>query len=446
MPARANSSHLSRRQFLATSAAATIASGYFINSAPAAESKSPNEKLNILIVGTANKGWDNVINLDSENIAALCDVDSNYLAQAAEKYPKATKHRDFRKAIEAEAKNIDAVVVSTADHTHAPATAIALDMGKHVYCEKPLSHTVQEARVVAALAKKNKLVTQMGTQIHAGDNYRRVVELVQGGAIGPVTEVYNWCNKGWSGGKFGEASQAPDSLSWDLWLGPAKERPYSANIHPANWRRFWEYGGGTFGDMACHVMDLPFWALKLRHPTSVICEGPTPDDVGTPEWTKATYEFPARGDMPAVKFYWADGSGNFDKVKSTKDADGKPLSDWGLGVLFVGEKGMLAADYGRRQLLPGDKFTGFKAPEPTIPNSIGHWKEWAEACKTGGPTSCNFDYSGALTETVLLGIVAFRAGGKIEWDAEKLAVTNNDKAEQYVKKEYRKGWELVGLS
>ncbi len=447
MSARSRSSHLSRRQFLATSAAATIASGYFINTAAAQPSKSPNEKLNLLCVGVANKGWDNVLQLRSENIVSLCDVDSNYLAKAGETFPQARQHRDFRKAIESEAKNIDAVVVSTADHTHAPATAIALDLGKHVYCEKPLTHTVTEARVIAELARKNKLVTQMGTQIHAGDNYRRVVELIQGGAIGPVTEVYNWCGKGGSGGKFTpNAGPAPSNLDWDLWLGPAKERPYSTSIHPANWRRFWEYGGGTFGDMACHVMDLPFWALKLRHPTSVVCEGPTPDDVGTPNWTKCTYEFPAREGMPALKFHWADGSQNFDLVKNTKDHNDKPLSSWGLGVLFVGEKGMLAADYGRRQLLPQDKFTGFKAPEPTIPNSIGHWREFVEACKTGGPTSCNFDYSGALTETVLLGIVAYRTGEKIEWDAKNLKVTNTDKAEQYLSKEYRKGWELVGLT
>lgn len=444
--AQQNSTHLSRRQFLATSAAATIASGYFINSAPAAESKSPNEKLNILVVGVANKGWDNVVNLKSENIVALCDVDSNFLARAAETYPQARQHRDFRKAIESEAKNVDAVVVSTADHTHAPATSIALDLGKHVYCEKPLTHTIEEARAVAALAKKNKLATQMGTQIHSGDNYRRVVELVQSGAIGPVKEVYNWCSKGWSNGRFAQPSAPPSNLDWDLWLGPAKERPYSSGVHPANWRRFWEYGGGTFSDMACHVMDLPFWALDLKHPTSVSCEGPPVDEVGTPEWAKATYEFPGRDGQPPLKFYWSDGGAHFDLVKNTNDASGKPLSNWGLGILFVGEKGMIAADYGRRQLLPTDRFADFKAPEPTIPKSVGHWKEWADACKTGSPTSCNFDYASNLTETVLLGIVAYRTGEKIAWDADKMAATNTDKAERFVKKEYRPGWKVVGLS
>ena len=198
--------------------------------------------------------------------------------------------------LEAEAKRCDAVVVSTADHTHAPAASVALDLGKHVYCEKPLTHTVHEARALAKLAAKNKLATQMGTQIHAEDNYRRVVEMIQGGAIGNVTEVHNWCNKGWSDGRFKTSdTPAPKNLDWDLWLGPAKERPFSPDIHPANWRRFWEYGSGTFGDMACHVMDLPFWALNLRHPTSVACEGPAVHPDGAPAWAKATYEFPDQG-------------------------------------------------------------------------------------------------------------------------------------------------------
>ena len=262
-----------RRQFLRTSASA-IAAGVWVAGRGVRAADSPNERLNLAIVGAANKGWHNVQNLTSENIVALCDVDANYLARAAETYPEARQYRDYRKMLEAEQAKIDAVVVSTADHTHAPATAAALDLGKHVYCEKPLTHTVREARTVAELARRNKLATQMGIQIHAESNYRRVVELVQSGAIGPISEVYTWCNKGWSNGRF-EAWDGPPpaNLDWNLWLGPAQERPYSPNIHPANWRRFWDYGSGTFGDMACHIMDLPFWALELRHPTSVTCEG-----------------------------------------------------------------------------------------------------------------------------------------------------------------------------
>ena len=290
-----------------------------------------------------------------------------------------------------------------------------------------------------------KVATQMGTQVHAGDNYRRVVEVIQSGAIGPVREVFNWCNKGWSDGRFVTPKPAPAHLNWDVWLGPAKQREFCDGIHPANWRRFWEYGSGTFGDMACHVMDLPFWALNLRYPTSAACEGPELHPDGAPAWTKCDFDFPARGDLPAVKFHWSDGGAHHDLVKNTKDPSGQSLSAWGLGVLFVGDKGMLAADYGRYVLLPQDKFADFKAPEKSIPASIGHWREWVQACKTGSPTTCNFDYSGALTETVLLGIVAFRAGEKLDWDSAALKARNSSKADAFVTKDYRTGFEVAGL-
>ncbi len=436
----------SRRLFLQhTSAAGLLAAGLHVSGAPARASLSANDKLNIAAIGVANKGGHNIDELAGQNFVALCDVDENYLTQWGEKHPQARRYRDYRVMLEKEAKNIDAVVVSTADHTHAPASSVALDLGKHVYCEKPLAHTVAEARALAKLAKKNKLATQMGTQIHATDNYRRVVEIVQGGVIGPVHAVYNWCNKGWSNGRFNcGATPAPKHLDWDLWLGPAKQRPYCENVHPGNWRRFWEYGSGTFGDMACHVMDLSFWALNLRFPTKVSCEGPEVHADGAPAWAKATYEFAGVGGKPLM-CYWADGGENFDLVKQTNDYDGKPLSDWGLGILFVGEKGMLAADYGRRQLLPKEKAQEFKLPEQSLAPSMGHWNEWVHACKTGAPTLCNFDYSGALTETVLLGIVAYRAGAGFNWDAENLKASL-PKAQEFVSKEYRKGFEVVGLN
>lgn len=439
------SQRLSRRQFLGTTAAATA---WWVSNSDRsfAESKSPNEKLNLAIVGVANKGGHNVDQLTSENIVALCDVDRNYLGKAGERFPQAERFEDYRQLFDKAAGKIDAVVVSTADHTHAPPTSIALSLGKHVYCEKPLTHTVREARVIAELAKKHKVATQMGTQVHAGDNYRRVVEVIQSGAIGKVTEVFNWCNKGWSDGRFGMSKPAPASLNWDVWLGPATQRDYCDGIHPGNWRRFWEYGSGTFGDMACHVMDLPFWALNLRYPTSVACEGPALHPDGAPAWTKCDFDFPARGDMPALKFHWSDGGAHHDLVKNTKDTNGRSLSEWGLGVLFVGDKGMLAADYGRYLLLPQDKFVGFKAPPQSIPASVGHWREWTQACKTGSPTTCNFDYSGALTETVLLGIVAFRAGQKLQWDAAGLKASNCEKADEFVTKVYRKGFGVVGLA
>jgi predicted dehydrogenase len=437
---------IQRRQFLRRSAAAAIASGYFVSGLAAAQSKSPGERLNLAIVGTGNKGWHNVEQLSGQNFVALCDVDSDFLAKAAAKYPDARQYRDYRKLLDAEQNKIDAVVISTADHVHAPATSAALDLGKHVYCEKPLTHTVQEARVIAELARRKKVATQMGTQTHGGDNYRRIVELVQSGTIGRVTEVHNWCNRQWYGAKFAAwDGPPPANLAWDLWLGPAKSRPYAPDIHPKNWRRFWEYGGGTFSDMACHIMDLSFWALGLKHPTSVTCEGPPVDPVSTPEWVKATYDFPADGKRPAVKFHWAHGGAHFDIVKATSDYSGKPLSSWGLGILFVGDKGMLAADYTRRQLLPKDKFADFQAPQPTIPDSPGHWNEWVQACKTGSTTLCNFDYAGALTETVLLGIVGYRSGQRLEWDAAKLKAPNTSAAEPYLTKDYRQGFEVVGI-
>jgi predicted dehydrogenase len=447
MSTRRPKMNVSRRQFLTTSAAVAggIATAGWLGPRRSFAATSPNEKANLAFVGVANKARHNLDQLLSENITAICDVDENYLNEVATLFPQAKKYRDYRQMLEKEAKNIDAVVVSTADHSHAPATSIALDLGKHVYCEKPLTHTVAEARAVAKLAKKNKLTTQMGTQIHAEPNYRRVVEMIQSGAIGKVKEVYNWCNKGWSDGRFATTeTPVPSHLDWDLWLGPAKQRPYSPSIHPADWRRFWEYGSGTFGDMACHVMDLPFWALDLKYPTSVQCEGPEVHPDGAPAWAKAAYEFKLKDGSP-LKFYWADGSGSYDIMKETKDHDGQPLTSWGLGILFVGDKGMLLADYGRMQLLPKDKFADHKAPEKSIPDSIGHWNEWLQGFKEGKPTTCNFDYSCALTETVLLGIVAYRSGQKFQWDSENLKSPTTNKIDEFVTKEYRKGFEVVGL-
>ncbi len=440
-------STVTRRNFLATSTrvSGALAAVLYAGNGYARQSNSPNEKLNLAAIGVANKGKHNIDMMRDQNWVAFCDVDENFLNKSGEEFPSAAKFRDYRTMFDKLAGRFDGVVISTADHTHAPATSIALDLGKHVYCEKPLTHTVAEARTVARLTAEKKVATQMGIQIHAEDNYRRVVELIRGGAVGTVTKVYTWCNKGWSNGRFpGGVHVQPTALDWDLWLGPAANRPYYPNVHPGDWRRFWEFGSGTFGDMACHVMDLPFWALELRSPTRVRCEGPDRHPDGAPAWCRAMYEFPAK-DGGKIDFHWADGGENFDFVKESKDADGKPLSEWGLGILFVGDKGMLAADYGRRQLLPAENFKDFKAPEPSIPNSIGHWNEWLAACKTGSPTSCNFDYAGRLTEAVLLGIVAYRSAADIEWDGENLKAKNNDRANGLLTKDYRRGFEVVGL-
>ena len=437
---------MNRRDFLKrTGYAGAIFSGLFgrrVFGAPDPNwrKQSPNDKLNIGIIGTANRASANIDGVKGENIVAVCDVDQNYLDAMLKKFPKAESYRDFRKLLDR--KDLDAVVVSTADHCHAPASAKALRLGMHVYCEKPLTHSVYEARTVAKLALENQRVTQMGTQIHAERNYRRVVELVQSGAIGKVTEVHVWCGKGWADGRFiKEEKPVPANMDWDLWLGPAPQRSFQPGIHPANWRKFWEYGGGTLGDMGCHYMDLPFWALKLRHPDAVEAEGPPVHAEGTPQDLTVHWSYPAREEMPACTVSWYDGKSRPKVLSELKAKDPKEIK-YDNGVLFIGDKGMMLADYGRHKLLPEENFADFKAPPPTIPDSIGHYNEWIKAIKTGGTTTCNFDYSGALSEAILLGNVAYRVGQKFTWDAKELKAVNCAKAEELIRREYRKGWEL----
>jgi len=434
------SKRFSRRGFLkrtSATAAAMPVVGYFGASAATA-SNSPNEKLNIACIGVSNRGRANVKGVAGENVVAVCDVDDNYLADVAMHFPKADKYYDFRKLFER--TDLDAVVVSTADHQHAPATLMAMRRGLHVYCEKPLTHSVSEARLVARVASETKVATQMGTQIHASDNYRRVVELIQSGAIGTVREVHVWVGKGWGGGERPEGSDpVPSNLRWDLWLGAAPERPYvTGRYHPGQWRRWWDFGGGTLGDMACHVMDLPFWALGLRHPVRVRAEGPAVHPETCPLGLKVLYEFERPGE-PNLKLHWYDGDQlPHEMAKRELGVEETP----GLGLLFVGDDGKLFADYQKRVLLPKEKFADYQPPDQVIPKSAGHHLEWIQACKTGSPTTCNFDYSGALTETVLLGNVAFRTGKTLEWDAANLKAVGCPEADQYLRRDYRDGWEM----
>ena len=436
------SNRLTRREFLAGSAAAAVAAG--LPRWARAKAVSANEKLDVAVIGVAGRGGANLGGVSSQNIVALCDVDSRNLGGAAKRFPKAATFADFRRMLDKVGKQIDAVVVSTPDHTHAPAAAMAMRMKKHCYCEKPLTHSVHEARTLVELANKNKLVTQMGTQIHAGGNYRRVVEIVQSGLIGPVGEVHVWHTVSYGAGdRPKDTPPVPKHLSWDLWLGPAPQRPYHPCYLPGSWRGWREFGTGGLGDFGCHYMDLPFWALKLRHPTTVEAEGPPPHAESTPRWLKIRYEFGARGDLPPVKMTWFDGGRQPAKVKEVLASLGEPQRKrWACGVLFVGAKGMMLAGYGARLLLPQKKFAGATLPKPTIPPSIGHHREWIEACKTGGPTTCNFDYSGTLSEAVLLGTVAYRAGEKLTWDAKNLKATNCPKADALIRRPYRKGWQL----
>ena len=427
----------SRRRFLQASSVATITSGVW-SQLPAQESDSPNEKLNIICVGTANRARANIDGIRSQNIIGVCDVDAKYLERAKSDFPSARAYKDYREMIAKESDAADAIVVATADHHHAVASIRGINAGLHCYCEKPLTHTVQEARIIANAAKEKGVVTQMGTQIHAGNNYRRVVEVIRSGAIGDVTEVHVWVGKGWGGGDRPEKSDpVPPHLSWDLWLGPAPERPFAAGrYHPAQWRRWWDFGQGTLGDMGCHYMDLPFWALELRHPISVEADGPPVHPETCPLGLTVRYQFPKRGELPPVALTWYDGN------QVPKKVAGERVP--GSGVMFVGSEGHMFANYGSYKLFPRDKFADFEPPPESIPNSIGHHAEWIKACKDGSTTTCNFDYSGALTESVLLGNVAYRSGAKLDWDAKQLVATNSEDATKLVSKQYRDGWEVTG--
>ncbi|MDD4870915.1 MAG: Gfo/Idh/MocA family oxidoreductase [Kiritimatiellae bacterium] len=433
------SQYVNRREFLKGSALA--ATGVFVARGSAlAQTRSPNEKLNIGIIGVHSRGAANMASVATENIVALCDVNETFLAEAATKYPKAKTYLDWRKMVDQ--KDIDAVVVSTTEHTHALASVWAMKRGKHVFCEKPLAHSVYEARVMRDTAKQAKVATQMGTQIHASENYRRVVELIQSGAIGPVREAHAWVEQGIVGPRSrpAETEPVPKDLNWDLWLGPAPERPYHScyfEKRSMSWQNWWDFGNGALGDMGSHIIDLPFWALDLKYPATVEAEGPLPVRAETyPDCLTVRWEHPARGKYPPVKLTWYDGK------QWPKSPEGVDLTKWHLGVMFMGDKGILVANYSKWILLPEAKFKDFKPPEPSIPKSLGHHQEWINACKTGTPTLCNFDYSGALVEHNLLGTVAFRAGKKLEWDAENLKARNCPEADQFIRQSYRKGWTL----
>lgn len=411
---------------------------WMLGRSTSAADRSPLEKLDIAIIGAGGRGAANARSVASENIVALCDVDEDRLGQTARAFPKARRYTDFRKLLD-ESKDIDAVVVSTTEHTHAFATLPALQLGKHVYCEKPLCHTIGETRLITEAAKKAKVATQMGTQIHATDNYRRVVELVQGNVLGAVRECHVWVSRDWGGGdRPKDTPPVPAGLNWDLWIGPAPHRPYHPEYVPGpKWYKWWDFGNGTMSDLGAHWIDLPFWALKLTAPLTAEAEGPPPHPETAPSSLICHWEFPARADLPPVKLSWYHGA-----KKPALVSEGK-IPQWNDGVLFVGERGMLLSNYNKHVLLPEKTFEGFKRPEPTIPASIGHHAEWVRACKTGAPTTCHFGYSGPLVESNLVGILAYRLGKKIDWDAVNLEARNCPEAERLIHKKYRKGWSLT---
>jgi len=434
-----------RRQFVKDTTLAGI--GFWIAaSAAPGHSASPNEKLNIGVIGAGGRGHantDGAVGPNAaqarENLVALCDTNENALKARSKDFPKAKVYSDWRKMIEQ--KDVDAVIISTPDHHHALAAVAAMKRGKHVYCEKPLAHSVHEARAVRETYNKARVATQMGTQIHATENYRRVVELIQAKAIGAVREAHVWCDRvGFPPGRVTpkEKMEVPGNVHWDLWLGPAPERPYNSCYFGGctTWEQWWDFGNGCLGDMGSHLIDLPFWALKLRQPTSVEAEGSHRSAEFYPQWLVARWEHPATNERPGLTLTWSDGG------KKPASPPGHDLTKWGIGVLFVGDQGKLLADYGRCILLPKEDFKDYKFSGEKTPPSRGHYQEWLHGCKTGAPTLCNFDYSGMLIEHNLLASVAFRVGKKLTWDPESMKAAGCPEADQYIRREYRKGWEI----
>jgi len=372
---------------------------------------------------------------------ALCDVDSKRLAERAAKYPKAKLFSDYRKMLE-EQKGIDAVIVSTPDHHHAFAAVMAMKLGKHVYCQKPMAHSIWEARLMRQVAARQKVATQMGNQGHSYDSTRRLVELVQAGVLGDVREVHVWTDRPiWPQGVDRPAGEdpVPENLLWELWLGPAPWRPYKKDVyHSFKWRGWWDFGTGALGDMACHNTDAAFWSLKLDAPVSVEAESSGANKETCPNWSIIRFEFPARGSMPPVRLTWYDGG----KLPSRDLVGGEELPK--NGTIMVGSKAKIVfRDWNPNgfRLLPEDKFKDFQGPPQTVPRAPnGPYREWIEACKGGPACLSNFEYAGRLTETVLLGNVAIRLGKKFDWDATNLKAMNTPEADQYIHREYRKGW------
>ncbi len=434
-------STITRRKLLKASATG-VALALATRWTRAARPVGSNEKLNIAMIGIGGQGTGNlqrILALD-ENVVAVCEVDSVRRDKAAQMAKGAQKYLDYREMIEAH-KDLDAVVISTPDHHHAPATIRALRKGLHVYCEKPLTHTVEEARIIAQTAAKMKLATQMGTQNHEHPGYLRTVELIQDGAIGDVTEVHIVTDRPGNFWKQGMARPAetppvPPTLDWDRWLGPAPARPYHPSYAPFIWRGWWDFGTGAIGDMAIHLTDVAFWALDLRGPVSVSTKGsPVMSDSG-PTWMIATFDFPARGKLAPVKLFWYEGTAQLPAAV----AQFLPMN----GSLFIGDKRMISIKHDfMPNLIFADTKRDYKPTPSSLPKSPGHHKQWINACKTGSPTGSNFGYAGPFTEMVHLGNIAYRIDKPITYDPVKLEITNVPGANALLRKKYRAGWEVA---
>lgn len=456
----------SRRHFLRSSAAAAVAT---IGFPYVGNVLGANDKIGVACIGVGGKGDSDTD--DSArcggNIVGLCDVDANTLAKKASKYPQAKKFKDFRKMLQELDKSIDAVTVSTPDHVHGIAAATAMRMGKHIYCQKPLTQTVYEARLLRQLAKEKKLATQMGNQGSAGSGLRRAVEVIQAGAIGPVRELHVWSNRPiWPQGLDRPPGEdpIPPELDWDLWIGPAQMRPYKKGVyHSFAWRGWYDFGTGALGDMACHTVNMPFRALKLGYPNVVQCEETSQMFKETyPKTSRIRFEFPQREEMVPLKFWWYDGSPGDKTIKPLRPpADlTKEIAEMrggmpGSGCLLVGDKGKLFSpdDYGgqfyimlkdEKEYLSGSNHPAAKDVPQSIPRSPGHNEEWFKMMKDGTPAYSNFDIAAYLTEIILLGCIAMRVGvGKrMDWDGPNMKSTNCPEAAQFVKRNARPGWEV----
>lgn len=439
----------SRREFLQTTAA-TGAGFWIAGTAPAAdEKKTPLEQVNFGCIGVGGKGTSDSNDAGRYgNVIAICDVDDDTLSAAAKRFPKAKKYNDYRKMLDEMGKSIDAVTVSTPDHSHAPAAAMAMRMGKHCFTQKPLTHSISEARRLGEIAREMKVATQMGNQGTASSALRRSAAQIRAGAVGTVTEVHVWTNRPiWAQGIDRPApSPVPETVKWDLWLGPAAERPYakyaeagrkgrSGAYHPFSWRGWWDFGTGALGDMACHTVNMPYMALDLRDPISVEAESSGHNRDSYPKWSIIRFAFPARNGRPALTMTWYDGGKR--PAKELLDGQEPAIS----GSLIVGTKGKFysGGDNGNSSKY----LTEVKVPEVQFPESPGHFPELIRAIKEGKPAMSNFpDYAGPLTETILLGNLAVWAGKKIEWDAKNMRALNAPEVEPVIRPSYRKGYTL----
>ena len=455
------SRQVSRRQFLKDAATVSVFTIVPLHVLGGSGITAPSDKLNVAGVGIGGMGQNNIKRCETENIVALCDVDDKYSAKVYELYPNAKRYRDFRIMLEKQ-KDIDAVIVATPDHSHAVVALMAIQMGKHVYVQKPMTHSVHEARLLTEAARKYKVATQMGNQGHSGEGIRLLCVWFWNGAIGPVRVVLAWTNRPvWPQGiemeRPTKTPKIPEGLDWDLWIGPAPYRPYHPVYLPGKWRAWWDFGTGSLGDMGCHILDPVFWPLKLKYPVSVegcistywqqFWEKVDPKNEMYPRSTIVRYKFPARQDMPPVHLTWWDGG--LIPPRPEELEEGRQLGDSDGGVLFIGDKGKLICGcYGMSpRIIPETKMMAYSRPSPfiaRIPNGMdGHEQDWIRACKGGKAASSNFDYSGPLSEMVLMGNLAVRfPNRRLLWDGLKMEVTNDAEANAYVKRQYREGWSL----